>query len=293
MIKCAIIGSKGYIGRHVEWFLKKNGIVPISYDIECSDDRECIHVDLTDKMSVQRISLDVDFVFYISGLSGTYSGFDLYEQYVSINEIGLLNVLDAIRRSPYRPRVVFPSSRLVYKGVDRPLKEDDRKETKTIYAVNKLACEGILEAYGASFDIPYTIFRIGVPYGNIFDNNYSYGTVGFFIKMASAGNDISIYGDGSLKRTFTYIEDLCQQLVYGVFNPYSEGETYNISGETLTLIEVATHISIKYGVDVTNKPWPDKDFRIESGHTYFDDSKIKSLLSELKIHTLEDWLKLV
>ena len=43
-------------------------------------------------------------------------------------------------------------------GIDSPLKENDEKETKTIYAVNKLICENLLYAYNNSFDIPYTIF---------------------------------------------------------------------------------------------------------------------------------------
>ena len=42
--------------------------------------------------------------------------------------------------------------------IDSPLKENDEKETKTIYAVNKLICENLLYAYNNSFDIPYTIF---------------------------------------------------------------------------------------------------------------------------------------
>lgn len=59
------------------------------------------------------------------------------------------------------------------------MKEDDEKETKTIYAVNKIACENLLYAYRQNFDIPYTIFRICVPFGNMFSDDYSFGTIGF------------------------------------------------------------------------------------------------------------------
>ncbi|WP_321518137.1 NAD(P)-dependent oxidoreductase [uncultured Bacteroides sp.] len=290
MKKCAIIGSNGYIGRHIEWYLKKNGIIPKCYDIQENeagfDNYE--KIDLTDRISVNSIDLDVDYIFFFAGITGTYAGFDFYEKYISINEIGLLNLLDAIRFSQFRPKIVFPSTRLVYKGADKPLTENDDKETKTIYAVNKLTCEGILYAYRASFDIPYTIFRICIPYGNLLGNDYSFGTVGFFIKMASSGKNITLFGGGSIKRTFTYMEDLCYQMVYGAFNEKSNGEIYNIGGETYSLKEVANVIAKKYRTTVIAVPWPDKDLRLESDHTYFDSTKIQGLLGEIKYYTINN-----
>ena len=224
-----------------------------------------------------------------AGLTGTYAGFDKYEVFNSVNEIGLLNLLDAVRNSPYRPKVIFPSTRLVYKGVDRPLKETDEKDTKTVYAVNKMACEGLLKAYRDSFDIPYTVFRICIPYGNLLSKDYSFGTVGFFIKQARAGKDITLYGGGTIKRTFTHMADLCYQVVEGALRPESDGEIYNIGGETLSLRDAAGIIARKYGVKVVSVPWPDRDLRIESGHTYFDDTKIQNLLQMPPYRRLEDF----
>ena len=158
------------------------------------------------------------------------------------------------------------------------MKEGDEKECKTIYAANKIACEGYLQAYSDSFDIPYTVFRICIPYGNLLSNDYSFGTVGFFIKQAMAGKDITLYGGGTIKRTFTHMEDLCRQVIEGAFNPESNGEIYNVGGEILTLCEAAEVIAKKYGVNVVAVSWPERDLRIESNHTYFDDSKIQSLI---------------
>lgn len=293
MKKCAIIGSNGYIGKHIEWYLKKNGLVPMCYDVQ-EDDATVNNykkIDLTDKISIGTIDLDVDYIFFFAGITGTHAGFDFYEKFTSINEIGLLNLLDAIRHSKYRPKMVFPSTRLVYKGVDIPLKEADEKETKSIYAVNKLACEGILYAYKTNFEIPYTIFRICIPYGNLLSNDYSFGTVGFFIKMASMGQDITLFGGGHIKRTFTHMEDLCYQMVYGAFNNDSDGEIYNIGGEVFTLREVATIIAKKHGKSVIDIPWPEKDLRIESSHTYFDSTKIQNLLGAINYQSINTIIK--
>lgn len=290
-MKVAIIGGKGYIGKHLDYYLKQRGITSMVYDVQELDEPNYKKIDITNSVSVAEIDLNVDCIFMFAGLTGTYAGFDKYETYNAINEIGLLNLLDAICKSEYRPKVIFPSTRLVYKGVDKALKEGDEKETKTIYAVNKIACEGLLQAYKASFDIPYAVFRICIPYGNLLSTDYSFGTVGFFIKQASAGKDITLYGGGNIKRTFTHMEDLCYQVVEGAFNPNSNGEIYNIGGETYSLREAAEIIAAKFGTNVVDVPWPERDLRIESYHTYFDDTKIRTLLNFGEYKNLKEFSK--
>ena len=288
-IKTAIIGANGYIGKHLAFYLLQMGITPMCYDIQDEERENYKKVDLINKESVKDIDLNVDYIFMFAGLTGTYVGFDKYETYVNINEIGLLNLLDVIRCSEYRPKIIFPSTRLVYKGVDKPLKEEDEKETKTLYAINKQACEGILYAYKQSFDIPYTIFRICIPYGNLLSTDYSFGTVGFFIKQAKAGKDITLYGGGDIKRTFTHMEDICYQIVYGAMKEESNGEIYNIGGQTLSLRQAAEIIAAKFGTNVVAVPWPERDLRIESDHTYFDDTKIRTWLNLGEYKQLEDF----
>lgn len=279
-MRISLIGSKGYIGKHIVKYLSDHyQVMAMGYDIIDGYETNYQKIDLTDKEAIRQIDLNVDYIFDFAGLTGTYAGFEAYEKYVCVNEMTLLNLLNAIRQSDYRPKVIFPSTRLVYKGYDKPLKEEDEKESKTIYAANKLACEGYLQAYHDSFDIPYTVFRICIPYGNLLSSDYSFGTVGFFIKQAQAGKDITLYGGGSIKRTFTHMEDLCYQIVEGAFCPESNGQIYNIGGETLSLHDAAEIIARKYGVNVVAVPWPERDLRIESDHTYFDDSKIQSLLN--------------
>ena len=292
-MRISVIGANGFIGKHIVHNLENRG----HSHIECYDVVEGLNlpnfhkVDLTDKSSIKLINLNVDYIFMFAGLTGTFAGFDAYEKYISINEIALLNLLDSIRESEYRPKVIFPSTRLVYKGYDKPLKEDDEKECKTIYAANKICCEGLLQAYRYSFDIPYTVFRICIPYGNMLSTDYSFGTVGFFIKQAKFGRNITLYGGGTIKRTFTHMEDLCYQIVEGALKKESDGQIYNIGGETLSLRQAAEIVAKKFGTKVVDVPWPEKDLRIESDHTYFDDTKIQTLLGGMTYKRLEDFSK--
>ena len=292
MSKCAIIGSKGYIGKHLEYYLKQKKNDVVCYDVVESEDVNYHRCDLTDFESVRRIiDLKVDYIFMFAGLTGTYLGFDKANIFVNVKEMGLINLLNCIRESKYRPKIIFPSTRLIYKGADKALKEDDEKETKTIYAVNKIACENLLYAYRQNFDIPYTIFRICVPFGNMFSDDYSFGTIGFFIRQASNDRRITLYGDGSIKRTFTSMHDLCKQIVEVGMERVSDGEIYNIGGHTYSLRNAAEIIASYYKAEISFISWPERDLKMESGSTYFDSSKIERVMGKIVFESLEELLK--
>lgn len=292
MSKCAIIGSKGYIGKHLEYYLKQKKNDVVCYDVVESEDVNYHRCDLTDFESVRRIiDLKVDYIFMFAGLTGTIIGFDKANIFVNVNEMGLINLLNCIRESKYRPKIIFPSTRLIYKGADKALKEDDEKETKTIYAVNKIACENLLYAYRQNFDIPYTIFRICVPFGNMFSDDYSFGTIGFFIRQASNDRRITLYGDGSIKRTFTSMHDLCKQIVEVGMERVSDGEIYNIGGHTYSLRNAAEIIASYYKAEISFISWPERDLKMESGSTYFDSSKIERVMGKIVFESLEELLK--
>ena len=114
MSKCAIIGSKGYIGKHLEYYLKQKKNDVVCYDVVESEDVNYHRCDLTDFESVRRIiDLKVDYIFMFAGLTGTYVGFDKANIFVNVNEMGLINLLNCIRESKYRPKIIFPSTRKV------------------------------------------------------------------------------------------------------------------------------------------------------------------------------------
>lgn len=267
-MKCIVFGAGGYIGGHLTAALRAAGHVVVAHGAT-PDDR----VDLCDAQALQAIDWHVDRVFLFAGVTGTMVSFARFGQFVSGNELALLNVLEAIRATPHRPRVIFPSSRLVYKGADRPLKEADELEAKTVYAANKIACEFHLRAYANAFDVPHTIFRICVPFGNSLGGQYSYGTLGNFIQQATQKRCITLYGDGSLRRSFTHIDDLCDMMVLAARRDDVENETFNLPGDDLSLLEAARCVADRLGARVQTCDWPVMDKRIESGSTAFDGGK--------------------
>ena len=291
----AIFGANGYIGRHLVHYITLIKAQTVTcFDIQEAfngDERvEYVQIDIADRSQVARCGR-FDQIYFFSGLSGTAVSFHNYAEFVRVNEIGLLNILDHYKDALCKPKIIFPSTRLVYKGMEgKPLSEQADKECKTIYASSKWAGEGFLNMYHNIYDLNYTIFRIGVPYGKVVNGSLSYGTVGFFLERVANENPIILFGDGKVRRTFTHVMDVCRQIVETAAFEESSGECFNIDGETYSLADVAELIAIRYGVQVLRTEWPALDLRLESGDTIFDAAKIRMVFPQTLTFSLERWL---
>ena len=296
MKKIAVLGANGYIARNLVYVLKNEypdfklklyGCEPDSVD----NVPDYYVVDMTDKEAVKSIDLSCDIVFMFVGRTGSANGFESYDSFIDINERTLLNLLAEYRRQNSKARIVFPSTRLVYKGKTGILREDSEKEFKTIYAINKYACEQYLKQFNNVYNVSYSIFRICVPYGSLIPGASSYGTAEFMLNKASKGENITLYGDGSARRTLTYIGDLCKSIIEGALTDKCLNDVFNIGGEDYSLKEMADLIAKKYGVDVEYIPWPDVALKIESGDTVFDSEKLDSAIGNISVNKFSDWIQ--
>lgn len=294
-LSCTLLGANGYIGRHLAFYLNQIGFKVYAYDMQAEKNPNIPSTIQYEQFDIcnnyGHVKLDVDFLFVFSGITGTKNGFDDYRTFIEVNEIGLLNILSRVRNMEEKPKIIFPSTRLVYKGQDYPLPENAEKEAKTIYAANKLACEHYLKMYANCYGIKYTVYRICVPYGNLFDGEFSYGTVGAFLNRSKSGGTITLYGDGGIKRTLTHVLSICQQIADSMVMPESDNHIYNTAGETFSLKEIAEKIAGVYDTLVTFIPWNESDWRIESGSTVFEGERIMQLIQVDTSWTFDRWLR--
>ncbi len=295
-MKAIVVGSNGYLGQNLTMDLLNRGVHLACYDIhDASALKKQAHrfsyqsLDITDERAVQAVDWSADAVYFLAGLTGTRASIEKASFYVGTNELGLVHTLDAMAKQEVHSRVFFPSSRLVYKGVPDPLKEDDEKEFKTVYALNKFCCEQLLKIYSVHYGIPYTVFRICVPYGNLGDVPFSYGTIGFLMKQAETGT-ITIFGDGSQRRTFTHVGDILEIMFRCLSNRQTENAIYNIGGENYSLRQAAEWIAMVRPAMIRCREWPAMDLALESGDTVFDSRKLDQLLSYRYQYRLLDWL---
>ena len=282
MMKITIIGANSYIGRNLIFEIHQRKINAelklYDYaDVQSDGENNYHKIDILDKRSVSKIDFNCDIIYMFVGKTGTLAGFDNYNEFIDINEKALLNVLKEYRNQKSSAKIIYPSTRLVYKGSVSSLGEDDEKEFKTIYAVNKYACEQYLKMFNNLYGIKYCIFRICVPYGSLLPDISSYGTIGFMLNKAKNGQNITLYGDGNARRTFTHIKDLCDILINGAISEKCLNDVYNIGGKDMSLKEIAGIIAQKYNVNIDYIDYPSEQFKIESGDTVFDDRKLQKL----------------
>lgn len=294
MKKIAIVGANSYIARNIIYMLKGKGHEIKLYDYaekQIDNEPNYFSIDVLSKDSVSNIDFSCDIIFMFVGKTGSLNGFDDFVTFVNINEIALLNILNEYRNQCSKAKIIFPSTRLVYKGKKGQLNENSEKEFKTIYAINKFACETYLRQYHDMYGINYVIFRICVPYGTIVSGASSIGTAEFMLSKATIGCNISLYGSGLSRRTLTHIEDLCNTLIKGAFCEKCRNDVYNIGGEEYSLKEMAEMIAKRFCVGINYVEWPALAYKIESGDTVFDDNKLKKIIGNTINHNFKDWVE--
>ncbi len=164
----------------------------------------------------------------------------------------LENALDACRGTSSVKHFIFFSSSMVYGNfAEESVDEETVCNPIGIYGALKFAGEKMVIAYNQVFDLPYTIIRPSALYG---ERCISRRVGQIFLENAIQGKNVTIFGDGSDKLDFTYIQDLIQGVIKSIEHPKAKNEIFNITyGQGREIREMAeivkTHfpeISIEY-----------------------------------------------
>jgi UDP-glucose 4-epimerase len=151
------------------------------------------------------------------------------------NATGTLEVLEAVRRAG-SPHVVVASSSSVY-GANRelPKRESMRTAPLSPYAVSKLATEAYAQAHAACFDLDVLAFRFFNVFGPLQAAGHAYAAViPAFVEAAVAGRPLTVHGDGSQTRDFTYVGTVCDVLADAVSRRVTYDSAVNLAFGTRT-----------------------------------------------------------
>jgi UDP-glucuronate 4-epimerase len=136
--------------------------------------------------------------------------------------MGHLVVLEAARLLPVLRHLVYASTSSVY-GLNEsmPFQETDRVDTPvSLYAATKRADELMSHAYAHLFGLPQTGLRFFTVYGPWGRPDMAYFS---FARAIVAGEPITLYDEGRLKRDFTYIDDIVAGVVGALDRPPLDG----------------------------------------------------------------------
>lgn len=158
---------------------------------------------------------------------------------------GIRNVLDLSKNTGVK-RVLYSSSSEVYgEPVEIPQNEKTTPlNSKLPYAIVKNIGEAFLRSYQKEFGLDYTVFRFFNTYGPKQSKDF---VVSKFIRAALAGDDITLYGDGSQTRTFCYIDDNTDACL----NAFRRGEVLNDVVNIGSDVEISIKDLAKLIIDLT------------------------------------------
>lgn len=172
--------------------------------------------DLRNRADVNALFADggFDAVAHLAAKAGVRPSLADPAGYYETNLIGTTNLLEAMREADCR-RLVFASSSSVY-GNNRkvPFHEDDRVDAPiSPYAATKKAGEELCHVYHAVHGFSILALRFFTAYG---PRQRPEMAIHAFTRRLFAGEPIPVFGDGSMERDFTYIEDVVDGVVSAV-----------------------------------------------------------------------------
>jgi UDP-glucose 4-epimerase len=139
----------------------------------------------------------------------------------SVNVIGSLNLLEAVRKQSPRTRVVFAATggALYGDNTTPPNFEDFKKDPESPYAITKLSVEYYLAYYGRVHKLDTVAMRFGNVYGPRQDPHGEAGVVAIFCGRILQGKALTIFGDGQQTRDYVYVGDVAEALWYAATKP--------------------------------------------------------------------------
>lgn len=215
-----------------------------------------------------------DVVVHLAARAGVRPSLENPNLYHRVNVIGSQNVLDACRA--YAPsHLVFASSSSVYGGIiETPFRETmacDRPVSP--YAATKRMNELMAHVYHRVYGLRVTLLRFFTVYGPRQRPEMAIHT---FTQLIDAGKPVPMFGDGSSRRDYTYIDDIMDGVIKSIDMPFYY-EIFNLGeSHTTSLNELIGLLADCLGKPATIAPLPFPPSDMET--TFADIAKAKTML---------------
>jgi len=184
-------------------------------------------------------------VFHLAALFANQQSVDRPQLDLEVNGLGTLKILEKCKQ--YRvERFIYTSSSCVYGHQDKNLHEEDKlQDLDTPYAATKLLGEQYSKIWSRNHDFVVKVVRIFNSYGpNEFPGKYR-NVIPNFIQKAMRGESLTILGEGTETRDFTYVSDVVAGLLLAASTAKEEFAIYNIgSGRGTQILDLAMEINL-------------------------------------------------
>jgi UDP-glucose 4-epimerase len=302
-VKAVVTGCAGFIGSHLSASLLDRGADVTGVD--CFTDyypravkesnlaplrergRFRFVEDRLERMDLAPVLDGATHVFHLAAQAGVRKSWGRdFRTYTVDNVDATQALLEAVKGRPIA-RLVYASSSSVYGDAAAiPMREDERPQPVSPYGVTKLAAEQLCCLYHANFGVPAVSLRYFTVYGPRQRPDMAFHR---FLRAALKGDPLTLYGDGTQTRDFTFVADAVAATV-AAGDRGTPGGVYNIGGGSrVSMTEVLALLELVVGrpLNVRREPPQKGDMR----DTYADTSRARADLRFAPSTTLEEGLR--
>ena len=259
-----ITGGAGFIGSHLaEAYLARGDEVWVLDDLSTGGIRNVEHlrseprfhylVETVMNVPMLAESIDrVDAVIHLAAAVGVRLIVESPVNTIETNIKGTENVL--MLASKKKKKVFIASTSEVYgKSARLPFKEDDdlvlgpTTKGRWSYACSKALDEFLAIAYWKERKVPVVIARLFNTVGPRQTGRYGM-VIPTFVRQALSGSPITVFGDGTQSRSFTYVSDVVKAILGLVDSDQAVGQVFNIgNGKEITILDLAKLVKVVTG----------------------------------------------
>lgn len=302
-----VTGGAGFIGSHVVKHCLKEGhhvivLDDLSGGFEDHIPEGAIFVkgSITDTELVQQLfeKYKFDYVYHLAAYAAEGLSHFIRQYNYSTNLVGSVNLINEAVKHECKC-FVFTSSIAVYGPGQLPMTEEMTPIPEDPYGISKYAVELDLKAAHEMFGLNYVIFR---PH-NVYGENQNIGdkyrnVIGIFMNQIMQEKPLTIFGDGTQTRAFSYIDDVAIPIASSVTLPKAYNQVFNIGADKPYSVNelaevVAQHFGVKPNINYLKA-------RKEVLHAYSDHAKAHGIFGSSGtvslvegIHKMADWAKRV
>jgi UDP-glucose 4-epimerase len=277
-----VTGAAGFIGSHLTRALVAGGRVRVvalddlsgGFRDNLPADVEFVEGSVTDVELVGRLfeTHNVRYVFHLAAYAAEGLSHFIRRFNYTNNVIGSVNLINEAVRHEIEC-FVFTSSIAVYGPIKPPMRESDTPTPEDPYGIAKLSVELDLAAAHRMFGLRYVVFRPHNVYGEYQNLGDPYRNVlGIFMNQIMQGRPMTMFGDGTQQRAFSYVGDIVPAMASSPWVPAAAGEVFNIGADVpCTVSDLARTVAAAMGVP--DHPVVHLPTRLEVHAAYSDHAK--------------------
>ena len=189
---------------------------------------------------------EIEQIVHLGGYPGVRYSVENPAVYQEVNVLGTLRVLEAARQARVERVVVVSSSTVYGSGAQAPFAEDAPLGVpQSPYGVSKRAAELLALNYHELHQVPAVCVRLFSVYGPRLRPDLA---MSLFAGRILHGVPITLYGDGSIRRDFTHVSDICRGLSAALTTPGVEGQIFNLGhNQPITMRQVIAGLETGLG----------------------------------------------